>query len=171
MEQTREPLFTPDAGKIVGKAVGLTQAALASDAGKAVRSVIAQGPDGLMQHLSQAAQKHTHDPVTQARLLLAEQSQNFDVMRSAIGKIGTSLAHLNETESQAQHPHATAVLNAQAEAIQGLTLLVLKGQQVQTELINAVDGQAARAGSSGMPKWIYYMMGAMMVWSMLGMIF
>ncbi len=62
MEQTREPIFTPDAGKLVGKAVGMTQAALASDAGKAVRSVIAHGPDGLMQHLSQAAQKHTHDP-------------------------------------------------------------------------------------------------------------
>ena len=28
MEQTREPIFTPDAGKLVGKAVGLTQAAL-----------------------------------------------------------------------------------------------------------------------------------------------
>ena len=99
-----------------------------------------------MQHLSQAAQKHAHDPITQARVLLAEQSQNFDVMRSAIGKIGTSLAHLNEVEPEAQHPHATALLNAQAEAIQGLTLLVLKGQQVQAELINAVDGQSARAG-------------------------
>ena len=68
-------------------------------------------------------------------------------------------------------PTQRALLNAQAEAIQGLTLLVLKGQQVQAELINAVDGQSARAGASGMPKWIYYMMGAMMVWSMLGMIF
>ena len=94
MDQTREPLFTPDAGKIVGKAVGITQAALASDAGKAVRSVIAQGPDGLMQHSSRAAQTHTHDPITQARLLLAEQSQNFDVMRTAIAQIGTSLTHL-----------------------------------------------------------------------------
>ena len=98
-----------------------------------------------MQHLSQAAQKHAHDPITQARVLLAEQSQNFDVMRSAIGKIGASLAHLNEVEPDAHHPHATALLNAQAEAIQGLTLLVLKGQQVQAELIDAVDG-AERAG-------------------------
>ncbi|MGO4570518.1 hypothetical protein [Microvirga sp. 2TAF3] len=172
MEQTREPLLNPDAGKLVGKAVGLTQAALASDAGKAVRAAITQGQDGLMQHLSQAAQKHVPDPITQARMLLAEQSQNFDAMRNAIGQIGQSLTHLNETapDAQTRQLHTTALLNAQAEAIQGLTLLVLKGQQVQAELINAVDGQS-RQSAPGMPKWIYYMMGAMMVWSMLGMIF
>ncbi|WP_210495756.1 hypothetical protein [Microvirga antarctica] len=171
MDPSREPVFTPDAGKLVGKAVGLTQAALASDAGKAVQSVIAQGPQGLMQHLSQAAKTPAHDPVTQARVLMAEQSQHFDVMRSAIGKIGASLAHINEMEPEGQHPQTTALFNAQAEAIQGLTLLILKGQQVQTELITAIDGQAARTGAQSMPKWIYYMMGAMMVWSMLGMIF
>ena len=43
MEQTREPFSRRMPSKLVGKAVGLTQAALASDAGKAVRSVIAKG--------------------------------------------------------------------------------------------------------------------------------
>ena len=168
MQQTREPVLNTDASKLVNKAVGLTQAALASDAGKAVRAAIAKGPDGLMQHLSDAAQKHAPDPVTQARVLLAEQSQNFDVMRSAIGKIGESLAHVNATETQAQ-PHAVALLNAQAEAIQGLTLLVLKGQQVQAQLIEAVDAGARQGSRNGMPRWIYYIMGAMMAWSMLTM--
>jgi hypothetical protein len=172
MEQTREPLFTPDAGKLVSKAVSMTQTALASDAGKAVRVAIAKGPDGLMQHLAQAAQKHAPDPITQARLLLAEQAKNFDVMRGAIGQIGQSLGHLNETtpEAQAQQAHVAALLNAQAEAIQGLTLLVLKGQQVQAELINAIDGHSRQPVGGGMPKWIYYAMGAMMVWSLLTMV-
>lgn len=169
MEQTREPVLNTDASKMVNKAVGLTQAALASDAGKAVRAAIAKGPDGLMQHLSAAAQKHAPDPVTQARVLLAEQSQNFDVMRGAIGKIGESLAHLNATDAQAQ-PHAVALLNAQAEAIQGLTLLVLKGQQVQAQLIEAVDAGPRQGSGNGMPRWIYYIMGAMMAWSMLTMV-
>jgi hypothetical protein len=126
-----------------------------------------------MQHLSQAAQKAAPDPITQARLLLAEQSTNFDVMRGAIGQIGQSLAQLHETapDAQAQQPHTAALLNAQAEAIQGLTLLVLKGQQVQAELINAVASQAHQPSASGMPKWIYYAMGAMMVWSMMTMVF
>jgi hypothetical protein len=174
MEQTREPIFSPHAGKIVGKAVDMTKTALASDAGKAaLRAAITKGPDGLMQHLAQAAQKAMPDPITQARLLLAEQSQNFDVMRSAIGQIGQSLAQLNDTapEAKTQQPHILTLLNAQAEAIQGLTLLVLKGQQVQAELINAVDAQARQPSASGMPKWIYYAMGAMMAWSMLTMVF
>ncbi|HZH51954.1 MAG TPA: hypothetical protein VEZ16_08745 [Microvirga sp.] len=174
MEQTREPILTPNAGQLVGKAVDMTKAALASEAGKAaLRTVITKGPDGLMQHLAQAAQKHAPDPITQARLMLAEQSQNFDVMRGAIGQIGQSLAELNETEAgrQAQPPHVVALLNAQAEAIQGLTLLVLKGQQVQAELINAVDAQARQPATNGMPKWIYYAMGAMMVWSLITMVF
>jgi hypothetical protein len=172
MEQTREPLFNPDAAKIVGRAVGMAQTALNSDAGKAVRSAIAKGPDGLMQHLTQAAQKAVPDPITQARVLLAEQSQNFDVMRGAIGQIGQSLAGLNEAApgTQAQQPHVTALLNAQAEAIQGLTLLVLKGQQVQTELINAVDAGPRAAAAPGLPKWATYAMGGMMVWSLLTMI-
>ncbi|MBF9233305.1 hypothetical protein [Microvirga alba] len=172
MDKTREPLLTPDAGKLVGKAVGLTQTALASEAGQAVRAVIAKGPDGLMQHLSKAAEKHAPDPLIQARMLLAEQSQNFDVMRSAIGKIGESLDHLNQCapEAQAQAPHMAALLNAQAEAIQGLTFLVLKGQQVQSELINAIDGHS-RSNAPGMPKWIYYAMGGMMIWSLLTMVF
>jgi len=173
MEQTREPLLNADAGKLMSKAVGVAQTALASDAGKAVRVAMLKGQDGLMQHLSQAAQKHMPDPLTQARVLLAEQSQNFDVMRNAIGQIGQSLAQLNEAKPdlQAQQPHVTTLLNAQAEAIQGLTLLVLKGQQVQTELINAVDAQSRTAGTPGMPKWVYYIMGAMMAWSMLTMVF
>jgi hypothetical protein len=171
MEQTREPIFTQNAGKLVGKAVDMTKSALATDAGKAaLRAAITKGPDGLMQHLAQAAEKHAPDPITQARLLMAEQSQNFDVMRTAIGQIGHSLAEMNETAREAQSlpPHVTALLNAQAEAIQGLTLLVLKGQQVQTALINAVDAQAHQA-APGMPKWIYYAMGAMMIWSLLSM--
>jgi hypothetical protein len=174
MEQTREPIFTPNAGQLVGKAVDMTKTALASEAGKAaIRTVITKGPDGLMQHLAQAAQKHAPDPVTQARLLLAEQSQHFDAMRGAIGQIGQSLADVNDPQSgrQAHDPHVTSLLNAQAEAIQGLTLLVLKGQQVQAELINAVDAQARQPAANGMPKWIYYAMGAMMVWSMITMVF
>jgi hypothetical protein len=173
MEQTREPLLNADASKLVSKAVGVTQTALASDAGKAVRAAIAKGPDGLMQHLSQAAQKHVPDPLTQARILLAEQSQNFDVMRGAIGQIGQSLAQVNETapEAQAQPSHVNALLNAQAEAIQGLTLLVLKGQQVQAELINAVDAGSRAVAAPGMPKWATYAMGGMMVWSLITMVF
>jgi hypothetical protein len=92
-------------------------------------------------------------------------------MRSAIAKIGTSLAALNENEPTAPPSHATVLLNAQAEAIQGLTRLVLKGQQVQAELINASASQTAQTGTSGMPKWIYYIMGVMMIWNLLGMIF
>jgi len=174
MEQTREPILTPNAGQLVGKAVDMTKAALASEAGKAaLRTVITKGPDGLMQHLAQAAQKHAPDPITQARLMLAEQGQHFDAMRGAIGQIGQSLAELNESGagSQTQPPHVVALLNAQAEAIQGLTLLVLKGQQVQAELINAVDAQARQPATNGMPKWIYYAMGAMMVWSLITMVF
>jgi hypothetical protein len=174
MEQTREPILTPNAGKLASKAIDLTKSALASEAGKAaLRTAITKGPDGLMQHLARAAEKAAPDPITQARLLLAEQSQNFDVMRGAIGQIGQSLAELHQAapDAQAQQPHTVALLNAQAEAIQGLTLLVLKGQQVQTELINAVDAQTHRGAQNGMPKWIYYAMGAMMVWSMLGMVF
>ena len=174
MEQTREPILTPNAGQLVGKAIDITKSALASEAGKAaIRTAIAKGPDGLMQHLAKAAEKAAPDPITQARLLLAEQSQNFDVMRGAIGQIGQSLAELNEAapDAQAQQASTVALLNAQAEAIQGLTLLVLKGQQVQAELINAVDAQSHRAAQNGMPKWVYYAMGGMMVWSMLSMIF
>ena len=152
----------------------LTKSALASQAGKAaIRTAITKGPDGLMQHLAKAAERAAPDPITQARLLLAEQSQNFDVMRGAIGQIGQSLAELHEAapDAQAQRPQTVALLNAQAEAIQGLTLLVLKGQQVQAELINAVDAQSHRTTQNGMPKWVYYAMGGMMVWSMLGMVF
>lgn len=173
MEQTREPITSPNADRIVGKAVSMTQAALASDAGKAVRAAITQGQAGLMQHLSDAAQKNMPDPLTQARVLLAEQSQNFDAMRGAIGQIGESLHHLNDPamDPHAQQSHAMALLNAQAEAIQGLTLLVLKGQQVQTQLIQAMDAQPRTAAPNGMPKWAYYAMGVMMVWSCLTMIF
>ncbi|MCB5174893.1 hypothetical protein [Microvirga lenta] len=172
MEQTREPIFSPNAGQLVGKAVDMTKSALASEAGKAaIRTAIARGPEGLMQHLAKAAEKAAPDPITQARLLLAEQSQNFDVMRGAIGQIGHSLGELNASDDKTRTPHMVALLNAQAEAIQGLTLLVLKGQQVQSELINAVGTQAQQAAPSGMPKWGYYAMGAMMVWSALSMIF
>lgn len=173
MEQTREPLLNADTGKLVSRAVEMTQTALATDAGKAVRAAITKGQDGLMQHLSQAAQKHIPDPLTQARVLLAEQSQNFDVLRSAIGQIGQSLVQLNETAPapQAQQPHVNALLNAQAEAIQGLTLLVLKGQQVQSELISAVDAGSRTAATPVMPKWATYAMGGMMVWSLLTMVF
>ncbi|MCB8819522.1 hypothetical protein [Microvirga rosea] len=174
MEQTREPLLRPNADQLVSKAVGMTQAALASDAGKAVRAAISQGQAGLMQHLSQAAQQNMPDPLTQARVLLAEQSQNFDVMRGAIGQIGECLAHLNETSSDphTREPHMTTLLNAQAEAIQGLTLLVLKGQQVQTQLINAVETNSRTASAAGgMPKWAYLAMGAMTVWSLITMVF
>ncbi|QFU17906.1 hypothetical protein [Microvirga thermotolerans] len=172
MEQSREPIISPNADRIVGKAVSMTQAALASDAGKAVKAAISQGQAGLMQHLSEAAQKSMPDPLTQARVLLAEQSQNFDAMRGAIGQIGESLHHLNDPAADA-HMHRSqtlALLNAQAEAIQGLTLLVLKGQQVQTQLIQAVDAHSRAAAPSGMPKWAYYAMGGMMVWSFLTMI-
>jgi hypothetical protein len=173
MEQAREPLLNPDAGKIVSRAVDMTQTALNSDAGKALRAAVLKGQDGLMQHLSQAAQKNMPDPLTQARVLLAEQSQNFDVLRNAIGQIGESLGALDAAapKSGAQQQHVTKLLNAQSEAIQGLTLLVLKGQQVQTELINAVDTQTRSAAAPGMPKWVYYAMGGMMVWSMLSMVF
>lgn len=172
MEQAREPLLNPDAGKIVSRAVDMTQTALNSDAGKALRAAVLKGQDGLMQHLSQAAQKNVPDPLTQARMLLAEQSQNFDVLRNAIGQIGESLNALDAApKSGAQQQHVTRLLNAEAEAIQGLTLLVLKGQQVQTELINAVDAQTRSAAAPGMPKWVYYAMGGMMVWSMLSMVF
>lgn len=171
MDKPREPLFTPDAGKLVGKAVGLTQSALASEAGQAVRAVIAKGQDGLMEHLSKAAAKQAPNPLSQARVLLAEQGQNFDTMRSAIGKIGESLELLNRVpaDQQVQAAYMTALLNAQAEAIQGLTLLVLKGQQVQTELANAMDGQS-RSRAPAMPKWVYYAMGGMMIWSLLTML-
>lgn len=172
MEQTREPVLNADAGMLVSRAVGITQTALASDAGKAVRAALTKGQDGLMQHLNQAAQKHAPDPLTQARVLLSEQSQNFDVMRGAIGQIGQSLAQLNETApGQAQQPHINALLNAQAEAIQGLTLLVLKGQQVQSELISAVDAGSRTAATPMMPKWATYAMGGMMVWSLITMVF
>ncbi len=172
MEQTREPHPNPDAGKFVNQAVDMTRTALASDAGKAVRAAILKGQDGLMQHLSQAAQKNMPDPLTQARVLLAEQSQNFDVLRTAIGQIGQSLAHLNEAEPRFQQPpHVTTLLNAQAEAIQGLTLLVLKGQQVQSELINAVDAGPRTTAMPSIPKWVTYAMGAMMVWSLITMVF
>ncbi|NIX75775.1 hypothetical protein [Microvirga terricola] len=173
MDKSREPLLTPDAGKLVSKAVGLTQTALASEAGQAVRAAIAKGQDGLMEHLSKAAERHAPNPLIQARMLLAEQSQNFDAMRSAIGKIGESLEHLNQApvDKQVQTPHVAALLNAQAEAIQGLTLLMLKGQQVQTELANAIDGQSRGGAAAGMPKWVYYAMGGMMIWSLLTMVF
>ncbi|MBM6594701.1 hypothetical protein [Microvirga pudoricolor] len=172
LEQTREPILNADAGRLVTKAVDLTQTALASDAGKAVRTAILKGPEGLMQQLSQAAQTKAHDPLTQARLVLAEQRQHFDAMRTAIVQMGQSLEQLNgAAPSGASQSPTMALLNAQSEAIQGLTLLALKGQQMQGELINAVDAQAHRAASSGMPKWIYYIMGFMMIWSMLGVIF
>ena len=64
MEQTREPIFNADPSKLVSRAVGAAQTALASEAGQAVRTAIAKGQDGLLQHLSQAAQKHAHDPLT-----------------------------------------------------------------------------------------------------------
>ena len=172
MDQPREPLLTSDAGKLVSKAVGMTRNAMGSEAGKALQAAIAKGPDGLIQHLSGVAEKHAPDPLVQARIRLAEQNQNFDTMRTAIAKIGHSLEGVNgPVDAPGRHIHVTDLLNAQAEAIQGLTLLVLKGQQVQGELINAIDGQVRHAPRAGMPKWIYYMMGAMMVWSMLGMIF
>ena len=94
-------------------------------------------------------------------------------MRNAIGQIGHSLTALDETaqDAKAQQPHVASLLKAQAEAIQGLTLLVLKGQQVQTELINAVDSQSRTAAPNGMPNWAYYAMGGMMVWSLLTTVF
>ncbi|MGO4706328.1 hypothetical protein AB4072_11225 [Microvirga sp. 2MCAF38] len=170
MNQPREPLFTSDAGKIVNKAVGATQTAFASEAGKALRAVIAKGPDGLMQHLAGVAEKNMPDPLAQARLRLAEQGQNFETMRGAIAKIGHSLGRLNETpDTEAERAHVKDLLNAQAEAIQGLTLLALKGQQAQADLIAAIDGHSRRPGS-GMPKWIYYIMGVMMIWSLLSIV-
>ncbi|WP_230529899.1 hypothetical protein [Microvirga roseola] len=158
-----------DAGKLASKAAGITRSAMSTDAGRALRAAFLKGQDGLMQHLSQAAQSHGPDPLTQARVLLAEQRQSFDVMRNAIGQIGHSLSQMDETpDPAARQPHIASLLNAQAEAIQGLTLLVLKGQKVQAELINAVDAQSrVAAAPGGMPKWIYYAMGAMMIWSLL----
>src|SRR3954453_17588771 len=146
MQQSREPILNADAGQLMAKAIGLTQTALASDTGKAVRAAIAKGPDGLLGQMTQSPQSSAPDPVTQASLVLAEHRRHFDVMRAAIIQMGQSLDHLNASQTGEPHRQSPtiALLNAQSEAIQGLTLLALKGQQMQTELINAVAAQSQR---------------------------
>jgi hypothetical protein len=172
MEQTREPILASDAAKLLSKAAGLTQTALASDMGKVVKTAIKAGPDGLMQQLTQAAQTHVPDPLAQLRTLVAEQGQHFEALRGSIAQIGQSLAGVNSEAHDAGRQHHVALFNAQAEAIQGLTLLAIKGQQTQAALVKALE-QAGSAKSEPHPmqKWIYYMVGFSMLWSMLGMIF
>ncbi len=171
MEQPRETTHNADVGRHVTQAMDLTPSAPVSDPGKAPRAAILQGPEGLGQPLPPAAQSKSRDPITQARLLLAEQHHHFDAMRSAVVQMGQSLDLLNGAPNGIAPSPTMTLLNAQSEAIQGLTLLVLKGQQMQMELINAVDAQAHRVAESGIPGWAYTFMGFMMVWGLLGILF
>jgi hypothetical protein len=176
MEQTREPILAPDAQKIISKAAGLTQTALASDMGRTVRTVIQHGPEGLLQKLSRAAQHHVSDPLGQLRTLVAEQGQHFEQLRASITQMGQSLAALGDGGAAAPgaERHRSLLMNAQAEAIQGLTFLAIKGQQVQSETVRALEiasHQQPAPAQHLMQKWIYYLIGLSVIWSMLGMIF
>jgi hypothetical protein len=171
MEHPREPTHDADAGRRIAPVTDLTPGALAPGEGKAPRTAIPKGSDGLRQALRPAAQDGTRDPITQARLLLAEQHHHFDAMRSAVVQMGQSLDLLNGAPNGTAPSPTMTLLNAQSEAIQGLTLLVLKGQQMQAELINAIDARTHRVAASGIPGWAYAIMGFTMVWGLLGILF
>ncbi|MET0429967.1 MAG: hypothetical protein ABW026_15915 [Microvirga sp.] len=171
MEQPREPTRNADAGRLITQAMDLTPSAPASDPGTALRAAILKGPEGMRPSPPSAPHAKDRDPITQARLLLAEQHHHFDAMRSAVVQMGQSLDLLNGAPNGIAPSPTMTLLNAQSEAIQGLTLLVLKGQQMQMELINAVDAQAHRVAESGIPGWAYTLMGFMMVWGLLGIYF
>jgi hypothetical protein len=151
MEQIRTTLSTSGARAAAGRTFGKAQGARISDFRRAVLPQITQKAGGSL---------------TQARLLLTEQGQTFNVLCETIGQMGQSLAELDKAESQPQDQrlYLNAHLNAQAEAIQGLTLLVLKGQQVQAELIEAVAAQTGPAAAPALPRWVPYALGAMTVW-------
>jgi hypothetical protein len=170
MDQTRESIVTPDAKAFMAQAAGLTRAALRSDVGKVVANAVAKGPDGVLQQLTKAAERQIPDPLAQLRALVSEQGQHFEQLRSSIGQIGQSLAQMNQQPTVDAN---LALLNAQSEAIQGLTLLAIKGQQLQLEAVNAMEAVSKQSMPQQHPmqKWIYYMMGFMMLWSMLGIIF
>ena len=95
MEQPREPTHNADVGRHVTQAMDLTPGAPVSDPGKALRAAILTGPEAMRQPLIPAAQSKDRDPITQARLLLAEQHHHFDAMRSAVVQMGQSLDLLN----------------------------------------------------------------------------
>jgi len=168
----REPILGADAAQMLQKANAFTQTTLGTTMGQAVRTVIKSGPEGLMQQLSQAAQNQVPDPLAQMRRLVAEQGQHFENLRGSIAQIGQSLAAINAEVATPAGQHQVALLNAQAEAIQGLTLLSIKGQQLQAEMVKAIEaGAAQKPAQHPMQKYIYYMVGFMMVWSMIQMIF
>jgi hypothetical protein len=171
MEQPREPTRNADAGRRIAQAIDLAPSAPAPDGKTALPTAILTGPDGIRQPHPPAARTRAQDPITQARLLLAEQHQHFDAMRSAVVQMGQSLDLLNAAPNGIAPSPTITLLNAQSEAIHGLTLLVLKGQQMQTELINAIDAQTHRVATSGIPGWAYAVMGFTSVWGLLGILF
>jgi hypothetical protein len=111
------------------------------------------------------------DLLGQLRLLLAEQSQHLDRLRGSIARIGQALS---QVDSEAQGDDATRqvpLLKAQAEAIQGLTLLAIKGQRLQAETIAALDVLTDLPPPRSTPTWLYSLVGASVVLSLLAFLF
>jgi hypothetical protein len=179
MDQSREPLLAPDAQTFLARAAGLAQTALTSDAGKILREIIRTGPGSLAQHFARTAQNQDPQPMAHLNALLAEQNQHFDQLRTAIGQVGQTLKALKaETEARPADARNLAALSVQAEAIQVLTLLALKGQQLQTETVKTLEFMACQLEfmayqkpqpADAIPTWIYYTIGFAVFCGVLGL--
>jgi hypothetical protein len=143
-----------------------------SDAGKIVKNVIRSRPDGLIQHFVRNAQGQGPDSIAQLHSLIAEQGQYLDRLRASIARIGQSLAEIDgETEMADAGRRQMLLLKAQAEAIQGLTLLAIKGQHLQAETVRTVEILAGEpAPPQGVSPWIYCLIGLSIVGSLVGLL-
>ena len=139
-----------------------------SSTDRSTRFSIVSEPDSPSRAMAQAASGYKPDPLVQARVLLAEQSENFDAVRSAIGRIGQSLAHLSESKPDARRlpMHIEALCDAHAEAVQGLALLALNSHQAQLQLVQAVEARCSPSPVPGVPKAVYYALGAAILLSL-----
>lgn len=109
------------------------------------------------------------DGLGQLRILLEGQSRHLDRMRGAIARVGRALADL---ESGAQGDASRIdLLKAQAEAIQGLTLLALKGQHVQATIVATLEALADTPPPARHPRDFYPLIGLAILLSVLAFLF
>jgi hypothetical protein len=129
-------------------------------------------PDDLVQDFVRDMQNPIPEAAAQLRSLLADQGQHLDRLRRAIARIGQSLPEIDsETQSaECDQPHIL-LLRAEAEAIQGLTLLAIKGQHLQAEMIAMVELMAHAPPPPSGQKWVYPAIGVSFLLSLIGILF
>jgi hypothetical protein len=111
------------------------------------------------------------DMIPQLRLLLTEQSQHLDRLRVAIVRVGQSLAEIDAEPEEEVGQRYVPLLRAQAEAIQGLTLLAIKGQNLQAETVAALELLTEAPPLPTDLRWAYPLVALSVVLSLIALLF